>query len=328
MSLYKRGNTWWIYLTYDGQRIRRSTGTDNKQKAEAIHDQFKVDLRQRKESGKTVADAIKLWLTQSPRTASEISALRIFITAYKSRPLSQVKGHDIQDALADKSAANYNRIANNVRAAFNLAASRGWCKPISIPRRKVNNTRLRFLSRDEWKRLEAQLADHVKPMAQFAVATGLRQANVLGLKWSGVDIDRATAWVDSTDSKSSKPIPVPLSEYAVNILKSQKGKHDIYVFTYNGKPVKSIKTTWNKALIRAKIDLVKTGKQDKQGRDIYTSTFRWHDLRHTWASWHVMNGTPLPVLKELGGWHDMTMVMRYAHLAPDHLKQYASNAVA
>lgn len=66
---------------------------------------------------------------------------------------------------------------------------------------------------------------------------------------------------------------------------------------------------WRKALIRADI-----------------KEFRWHDLRHTWASWHVQNGTPLNVLKELGGWADLTMVMRYAHLSSDHLKEYTGNA--
>ena len=54
--------------------------------------------------------------------------------------------------------------------------------------------------------------------------------------------------------------------------------------------------------------------------------FHWHDLRHTWASWHVQNGTPLAVLQELGGWRDLKMVLRYAHLAPGHLAPYAGNS--
>jgi integrase len=51
--------------------------------------------------------------------------------------------------------------------------------------------------------------------------------------------------------------------------------------------------------------------------------FRWHDLRHTWASWHVQNGTPLFALQELGGWESPEMVRRYAHLSADHLAPYA-----
>jgi integrase len=68
---------------------------------------------------------------------------------------------------------------------------------------------------------------------------------------------------------------------------------------------------WRKALVRAGI-----------------KDFRWHDLRHTWASWHVQNGTPLHVLKELGGWADLTMVLRYAHLSSKHLEEYAENSKA
>jgi hypothetical protein len=54
--------------------------------------------------------------------------------------------------------------------------------------------------------------------------------------------------------------------------------------------------------------------------------FRWHDLRHTWTSWHVQNGTPLAVLQELGGWRDLKMVLRCAHLAPGHLAPFAGNS--
>jgi|GEM_PF-5409274 len=53
--------------------------------------------------------------------------------------------------------------------------------------------------------------------------------------------------------------------------------------------------------------------------------FRWHDLRHTWASWHIQNGTPLHALQELGGWSESEMVQRYAHLSPLHLSAYANN---
>lgn len=53
--------------------------------------------------------------------------------------------------------------------------------------------------------------------------------------------------------------------------------------------------------------------------------FRWHDLRHTWASWHVQVGTPLHVLQELGGWSTFVMVQRYAHLSAAHLAGHAEN---
>ena len=57
-------------------------------------------------------------------------------------------------------------------------------------------------------------------------------------------------------------------------------------------------------------------------------SFRWHDLRHTWASWHAQSGTPLIALQELEGWASTDMVRRYAHLAADHLAPYAERLCA
>jgi integrase len=55
-------------------------------------------------------------------------------------------------------------------------------------------------------------------------------------------------------------------------------------------------------------------------------SFRWHDLRHSWASMHAQNGTPLLVLQELGGWSGAQLVQRYAHLANSHLEAYKNNS--
>lgn len=328
MSIYLRGEIWWVYISVKGYpRLRQSTHTSDKEKAEAIHDELKAGIRKQKDAGKTLGDALKLWLTASPRTDKEKSAITVFRRYYSDRPLSQVNGHDILDATSDYSASNYNRTANIIRAAISLANDRKWCNGITIYRRKTEPDKLRFLSKDEWARLESRLTPHVKSLAQFAISTGLRQSNIFNLQWSNVDLERGVTWVDSTEAKGKKAIPVPLSKYAIDVLTQQKGKHEVFVFTYKGKPIGSVKNAWNNALVRAKIDLIEIGK-DKNGEPVYRSTFRWHDLRHTWASWHVQNGTPLAVLKELGGWADISMVMRYAHLSPDHLRKYASNSVA
>ena len=52
---------------------------------------------------------------------------------------------------------------------------------------------------------------------------------------------------------------------------------------------------------------------------------RWHDLRHTWASWHIQGGTPPHMLKKMGGWKSDAMVERYAHLSTAHLRQFAEH---
>ena len=86
------------------------------------------------------------------------------------------------------------------------------------------------------------------------------------------------------------------------------GTHPKYVFTYRGNQIKGIgNRTWKRACKKAGID-----------------NFRWHDLRHTWASWHVQAGTSLQTLMELGGWSSYEMVLRYAHLASDQLLNAAT----
>lgn len=96
---------------------------------------------------------------------------------------------------------------------------------------------------------------------------------------------------------------------ALSVLRKERFKDDIHVFTFRGRRIKQANTkAFRAGLKRAGIE-----------------NFRWHDLRHTFASWHIQNGTPLHILTELGGWSSDEMVKRYAHLSADHLMEFASN---
>lgn len=111
--------------------------------------------------------------------------------------------------------------------------------------------------------------------------------------------------------KGKKWLTIPLSQTAWMVLAEQWGKHPEYVFTYKGRPMQTQFTTraWYKAVKRAGLKGV-----------------RFHDLRHTWASWHVQAGTPLNVVQELGGWSSYEMTQVYAHLAPTTLQKWVDNA--
>lgn len=252
-----------------------------------------------------------MWLKESERSVHEKNSVKQFLRLYPSRPLSEITGKDIAAVLSEKNPAHANRIANIPRAAINLAVERGLLDTApKIPRRKIKKTRaMRWLTPVEWDTLRPHLPSHLKPAADFAISTGIRQANVFGLRWSQVDMRRQTAWVDAFDSKSGNAINIPLSDIAMAALSAVKGQHSEYVFTYAGKPFKSPKRGW--------IDAV-----DKSG----IPHVRWHDLRHTWASWHLQNGTTLAELKELGGWHSIEMVLVYAHLVPGYSKKVANNS--
>jgi len=173
---------------------------------------------------------------------------------------------------------------------------------------KEPTLRIRFLTRDQAAVLLRELPQHLRDTATFALSTGLRAANITGLCWDQVDLERKQAWVHPDQAKARRAIAVPLNDTVLKVLERQKGIHPVRVFTYEGESVKQVSTmAWYKALKRAGIE-----------------KFRWHDLRHTWVSWHVQDGTPLHVLQELGGWETAAMVRRYAHLAVSHLAPYAS----
>jgi integrase len=167
--------------------------------------------------------------------------------------------------------------------------------------------RIRWITPEQAQTLLAQLPQHQRDVVLFALATGLRQANVIKLEWSQIDLERSVAWIHADQAKGRRDIHVSLSSVAVDVLRKQIGKHTSRVFTYEGKPIAWANTlAWRKALIRAGIE-----------------DFRWHDLRHTWASWLVQHGTPLYVVQEMGAWESSEMVRRYAHLAPAHLVKHA-----
>jgi integrase len=167
--------------------------------------------------------------------------------------------------------------------------------------------RVRWITPVQAQALLSELPLHLREMAMFALATGLRETNLVELAWSQVDLERGTAWIYGDKAKGREDIHVSLSDVAIAVLRRQLGKHPDRVFTYRNKPVGWANTrAWQKALKRA-------GLKD----------FRWHDLRHTWASWHVQNGTPLYDLQEMGGWKSEKMVRRYAHLAPANLAKHA-----
>jgi integrase len=210
------------------------------------------------------------------------------------------------------SPATANRVLAFIRALLNRAKNDWeWLDVVpNIKLMKEIRQRIRWITQEQANRLFQELPEHIEAMARFSLATGLRESNVTSLQWSQVDLKRSCAWIHADQAKAGKSISVPLNNDALNVLRSQIGKHETNVFTYKNKPVGVANTkAWRAALVRAGI-----------------SDFRWHDLRHTWASWHVQNGTPLHVLKELGGWADLTMVLRYAHLSSEHLSEFAGNA--
>ncbi len=322
MSLYQRKDSphWWVKITHRGKCLQQSTGTSDKHKAQEYHDRLKASLWEQEKLGAkpkyTWNEAVVRYVNETSHKASSHSD-KLHLR-WLDRHLDGAALHTINRTVVDRitqariaegvANATVNRALEIVRAILRRAAYE-WDWLDKAPRvrlLKEPTRRIRWITRDEAEKLLAELPEHLSAMVRFSLETGLRQTNVTGLQWSQVDLTRRIAWVHPDQAKARKAIAVPLSATAVIVLREQVGKHEQSVFTYKGRPVRYVNTkAWTAALKRAGI-----------------MSFRWHDLRHTWASWHVQAGTPLHALQELGGWETVEMVRRYAHLSAEHLASY------
>lgn len=142
-------------------------------------------------------------------------------------------------------------------------------------------------------------ADHLTPVVLVAINTGLRRGELLSLRWADVDLGSKLLTVRADKAKSGKQRHVPLNAEAHAVLQAwkQQADGDAQVF----QPA-DVKTAWASLLDRAGV-----------------AGFRFHDLRHTFASKLVTKGVDLNTVRELLGHGDIKMTLRYAHLAPAHL---------
>ena len=322
MSLYKRKDSsiWWVRFTHKGNRIQQSTGTANRDKAEEYEAKLKSSLWEQERLGAKPIymwnDAVVRYLRETQHKVSQVSDIYHF--RWLDQYLNGIELQAIKRDLLDKISAakqtegvansTVNRVLEVIRALLKKACNEWeWIDRVpSVRMLPEPIKRVRWLTRNEAEKLISELPLHLADMVRFSLETGLRRSNVTGLQWSQIDLVRRTAWIHPDQAKARKAIPVPLSNVAILILREQIGKHSVNVFTFKGRPVNQVNTkAWHRALKRAGI-----------------KNFRWHDLRHTWASWHIQEGTPLHVLQELGGWSTPEMVQKYAHLSSEHLAQW------
>jgi integrase len=322
MSLFKRKDSpyWWIKIIHNGRPVQESTGTIDKAKAQEYHDKLKASLWDQERLGVkprySWKDAVIRYLAETSGKATQETDkthLRWLDPYLNGLMLDEINRDMLEKVMAKRIAdkvanSTVNRTMEIVRAVLRKAAF-DWEWLDRVPRVRMlpePKRRIRWITRDEAERLIKVLPDHLAAMVRFSLETGLRRANVTGLQWSQIDLIRRTAWIHPDQAKARKAIAVPLSVNAVNVIREQIGKHSTHVFSYHGNSIIQVNTkTWRAALVKVGI-----------------KEFRWHDLRHTWASWHVQAGTPLHVLQELGGWECVEMVRKYAHFSSEHLTEY------
>ncbi len=322
MSLYRRKDSpyWWIKLPpIRGDRgpLQASTGTADKRKAQQVYNRLKVE---RWEQDKLGVKPRRTWEEASVKFLEETSHKRsqskdVAILKWLDPLLGGKYLDEVDRALIDSiktarlkvgSSSTANRYLAVIRTILRKACHEWeWIDRLpKVTLYRESTGRIRALTPSEFDKLYAELPPHLAAMALFSVATGLRQANVRDLQWEQVDLERRHAWIEADEHKNGKPHAVPLNDAAISVLQGQIGQHPTNVFVYAGRPIANVSTkAWWAALERAGI-----------------ADFRWHDLRHTFATWHRQAGTPTHELQRLGGWKTLAMVERYAHVAPEGLQ--------
>ena len=325
MSLYRRANTphWWVRFQLDGREIRLSSGTADRRQAEEFETLARNNAYRHIRLGERAAypwaSATKRWLSdrKSKRSLAKDKAIIRWIDAQLD-PTTTVQEIDrelVDQMRALKAEETSESTANRYMALLRAILKRcvdDWKVLESAPKVPMYaqaEQEPRWLTPQEFSRLEAQLPPHLKAAAQFSVLTGLRMRSMLSLTWDQVDFKKKTAWVSASEMKAGKTLGIPLSIDAVNVLKKQPVVENVpWVFSWRSARIGDCNTkAFQDAVTRAKL-----------------GPLRWHDLRHTWASWAVQSGATLQQVMQLGGWKSLTMVMRYAHLAPDHLAAAAA----
>ncbi|EIZ8055043.1 site-specific integrase [Salmonella enterica] len=361
MSLFRRGEIWYAsYSLPGGRRIKESLGTSDKRLATELHDKRKAELWRVDRLGDfpdvMFDDACMRWLEEKAEKKSlkddrsrmafwlahfegvrlkDVTEQKIYSAVNKMSNRKQLEIWKIKAAVAQKNgepAPVYSAkpVTTSTKAkhlalmkAILRAAERDWkwlekAPVIKIP--SVRNKRVRWLEKEEAKRLIDECPEPLKSVVKFALATGLRKSNIMNLEWQQIDMQRRVAWVNPEDSKSNRAIGVALNDTACKVLRDQIGKHHKWVFVHTTAAKRADRTS-TPAVRKMRIDSKTSWLSACRRAGI--EDFRFHDLRHTWASWLIQSGVPLSVLQEMGGWESIEMVRRYAHLAPNHLTEHA-----
>lgn len=343
---------WWTWRKYpDGRRQRQSTGTASHAEAKAIEAKWKVEAHRAKHWGdqpthiyEDMMDAYLESTKDAKRSAwrDEYSAQHLG-EYFSGKSLNALKRSDVRGYIEFRktkgallplrkgdterrsrpiSPSTINRELDLLSAAINYARIEWeWDIPnvtigVSLPEPEG---RLRYLSKEEYARLldvakSSPKAPHLPDMIRLAVHTGMREQEMLGMSADRIDLRENLLKLEGKDTKSKKRRYVPMNKQARQAVLNRlrfRAEHcpdSAWLFCHkDGTRIQSVQTSFEHARDVA----------DLKG-------FRIHDLRHTCASWLVMEGVSLYFVKELLGHASIETTERYAHLAPENTRQAVS----
>jgi len=319
-KIFKRGKNWGIDYLLNGRRKREMVGANRliaekvlRKRLTLITENKYLDIKKdKKVKFSEFADQyVELYLKPNFKTwwKSERHNIGHLKNYFGHKFLNEIRPIDIEKfklfRLNEVGKNSVNKTIGCLKAIFNKAIE--WDKfvfpnPVNkVKMFKINSQRTRYLEKEEISTLLSNCEGDLKAIVEFAVNTGMRKSEIFNLKWRDIDFKRGIMFLLKTKNKEIRE--VPMNEAVKRILVGLRKVPDSpYVFVgKNGNAIVDVKKSFDTALNKSNI------------RD-----FRFHDLRHTFASQLVMSGVDLNTVRELLGHKDIKMTLRYSHLSCDH----------
>jgi len=328
MGIFLKNGCWFVDFRHNGIRLRRKVGPSRKQ-ADLALKKIQVEIAENKyfdikKENKTLfpvmADEyIEKYSKPNKRSYKhDIYNLNAhLLPAFKNYKLDRITPRMIEDYKIERTAngispSKVNRELALLKHIYTKAIE--WGKATDNPVKRVkmfreNNQRVRFLEKEEIKKLMDSCENFLKPIIAIAFNTGMRQGEIINLRWADIDLIRGVILV--RNPKNGQPRYIPMNSFVKYIFEKLNSVRDNldnpYIFYYNGeKPLTRfglIRGAFNRAVEKAGI-----------------KDFHFHDLRHTFASHLIMSGADIMTVKELLGHKTLLMTLRYSHLSPNFKK--------
>jgi len=332
MGLFKRGQTWWMRFTYQGKHYRKSTETEDRKLAQRIYDKLKGEIAEGKwfkrlpGENKTFGEMMEKYMNEHsiPKKMSserDRSSLTHLLPFFGNHILPEITPNLINEykrtrVIEGASPCTLNRELALMKHAFNLAFKEwGWIK--DNPVKKVSmerepSPRDRWLTYEEEERLLSVSPHWLKELIIFSIETGCRRGEMLSLQWNDVDLFKKV--VNIFGSKTGENRTIPLTQKTFEVLRGRQRVRekvrlirDDLVFTHPiGRKINihTLRSAFEDALKKAKIE-----------------GFRWHDLRHSYASRLAQVGVDPYTIQRLMGHKTFTTTQRYAHHCVESLRR-------
>jgi integrase len=314
---------WWVRYADETGRLRREkAGTKSaaialyqKRKTEALQGRkLPEKLRRAPATFQQIAqDALTYSRAHKRSYRDDEYRMATLLEWFGSRPAESISPQEIEQRFGERmwAPATCNRYRALLSFIYRIAVRNGKLadNPIrKLARRRENNGRVRFLDADEEAALRAkirELSPDQEPEFDLALHTGMRRNEQYRLGWEHVDF--RLGLINVVQSKNGQCRTIPMNAAARDALQKLRQQRDDSGYVSPGTPTDR-ERDWRRWFEQAV-------------REAGISDFCWHDLRHTFASRLVMAGVDLRTVAELLGHKTLAMVMRYAHLAPGHMRE-------